>query len=111
MKVSHFHFRKVPLKLKPCCFFCSNWLDPLTDIQEDEDEEFSTSLSVGDGRFLVDLGKYVDVNPVWGNGVFRLVLLSLFLLLTYISSFNITSSMIWCSEHNEIETHSSSSPD
>lgn len=26
------------------------------DIQEDEDQEFSTSLSVGDGRFLVDLG-------------------------------------------------------
>ncbi|XP_040891849.1 uncharacterized protein LOC121180472 isoform X5 [Toxotes jaculatrix] len=26
------------------------------DIQEDEDEEFSTSLSVGDGRYLVDLG-------------------------------------------------------
>ncbi|XP_034715375.1 uncharacterized protein LOC117936453 isoform X2 [Etheostoma cragini] len=26
------------------------------DIQEDENEEFSTSLSVGDGRYLVDLG-------------------------------------------------------
>ncbi|XP_044047151.1 uncharacterized protein LOC122873898 isoform X4 [Siniperca chuatsi] len=26
------------------------------DIQDDEDEEFSTSLSVGDGRYLVDLG-------------------------------------------------------
>ncbi|XP_018520403.1 uncharacterized protein LOC108875766 isoform X3 [Lates calcarifer] len=26
------------------------------DIQEDEDEEFCTSLSVGDGRYLVDLG-------------------------------------------------------
>ncbi|KAM7393962.1 hypothetical protein PAMP_020795 [Pampus punctatissimus] len=26
------------------------------DIQEDGDQEFSTSLSVGDGRFLVDLG-------------------------------------------------------
>ncbi|XP_070683833.1 uncharacterized protein [Pempheris klunzingeri] len=27
-----------------------------TDFLEDEDEEFSTSLSVGDGRYLVDLG-------------------------------------------------------
>ncbi|XP_078135637.1 uncharacterized protein LOC144536383 isoform X4 [Sander vitreus] len=27
------------------------------DIQEDEHEEFSTSLSVGDGRYLVDLGR------------------------------------------------------
>ncbi|XP_019940030.2 uncharacterized protein [Paralichthys olivaceus] len=26
------------------------------DMEEDEDEEFSTSLSVGDGRYLVDLG-------------------------------------------------------
>ncbi|XP_062243898.1 uncharacterized protein LOC133953808 isoform X2 [Platichthys flesus] len=26
------------------------------DLEEDEDEEFSTSLSVGDGRYLVDLG-------------------------------------------------------
>ncbi|KAM9857597.1 uncharacterized protein ACBR49_001211 [Aulostomus maculatus] len=26
------------------------------DIEEEEDEEFSTSLSVGDGRYLVDLG-------------------------------------------------------
>lgn len=30
-----------------------------TDIEEDE--EFSTSLSVGDGRYLVDLGRCDDV--------------------------------------------------
>lgn len=33
-----------------------------SDMEEDEDEEFSTSLSVGDGRYLVDLGRYADIN-------------------------------------------------
>nr|XP_046265223.1 uncharacterized protein LOC124069804 isoform X2 [Scatophagus argus] len=33
-----------------------NRVDPHTDIQEDKDEEFSASLTVGDGCYLVDLG-------------------------------------------------------
>lgn len=37
-----------------------NWFH--TDIEEDEDEEVYTSLCVGDGRYLVDLGRYANVN-------------------------------------------------
>jgi len=33
-------------------------MNPYPDIKE---KEFITSLSVGDGRYLVDLGRYADV--------------------------------------------------
>lgn len=42
--------------LKKICN-CSKWVHA---VKEDDDEEFSTSLSVGDGRYLVDLGRYVQ---------------------------------------------------
>ena len=41
---------------------CLKWIN--TDTQDDVDEEFSTSLSVGDGCYLVDLGRYAYEMPM-----------------------------------------------
>ena len=62
IKVSHLHITKVLLQEKntPITELCFKWIH--TDIQEDEEEEVSTSLSVGDGRYLVDLGRWAHVN-------------------------------------------------
>lgn len=35
---------------------------PLAEISEAREEEFTSSLSVGDGCYMVDLGKYVDLS-------------------------------------------------
>lgn len=53
LKIANCLHRKPDVKL-----LCLNYPD--TEIRENKDEQFSASLSVGDGRYMVDLGRYVE---------------------------------------------------
>lgn len=69
-------------------------IDSHTDFEDDDDddEEFSTSLSVGDGHYLVDLGRYADLTTN----------ISSFSSPIIFPSFTYTCYMILSTEHVEI---------